>query len=54
MSRLETKGITESHFPIKGRGASFDPPNRFEEIHVGPPPEDLVQYFEDPDEKLRR
>ncbi len=34
---------------IKGRGAGFNPPNRFEELHVGPPPEDLAQYFEEPD-----
>lgn len=33
---------------IKGRGASFNPPNRFEELHVGPPPDDLAQYFDDP------
>ncbi|HEY5615094.1 MAG TPA: radical SAM protein, partial [Bacteroidota bacterium] len=34
---------------IKGRGAGFNPPNRFEEISVGPPPEDIAQYFEEPD-----
>lgn len=34
---------------IKGRGAGFNPPNRFEELHVGPPPEDLAQYFEEPE-----
>lgn len=33
----------------KGRGASFNPPNRFEEITVGPAPEDIAEYFEDPD-----
>jgi len=31
-----------------GRGASFNPPNRFEEITVGPPPEDVAQYFDMP------
>ncbi|MGH2566820.1 MAG: PA0069 family radical SAM protein [Bacteroidota bacterium] len=34
---------------IKGRGAGFNPPNRFDELHVGPPPEDIAQYFEEPD-----
>lgn len=34
---------------VKGRAAGFNPPNRFEELHVGPPPEDLARYFEDPD-----
>ncbi len=33
----------------KGRGAGFNPPNRFEELEVGPPPSDLAQYFDDPD-----
>lgn len=36
--------------PIKGRGAAFNPPNRFEKLFVGPPPADLAQYFEQPDE----
>lgn len=35
--------------PIVGRGAGFNPPNRFEEIKVETTPEDLAQYFEDPD-----
>lgn len=39
---------------VKGRGAGFNPPNRFEELHVGAPPEDLARYFEapDPDRKI--
>jgi DNA repair photolyase len=32
-----------------GRGAGYNPGNRFEEIHLESPPEDLAQYFEDPD-----
>ena len=36
-------------FTVKGRGAGFNPPNRFEEISVGPPPKDIAQYFEEPD-----
>jgi DNA repair photolyase len=35
---------------LKGRGAASNPPNRFEEFSVGPPPADLAQYFEEPDE----
>lgn len=34
---------------FKGRGASFNPPNRFEEIVVERAPDDIAQYFEDPD-----
>lgn len=36
-----------------GRGTSLNPPNRFERMHVGPPPEDLAQFFEglDPDRR---
>lgn len=34
------------HSTIKGRGASFNPPNRFEEIHVEPPPDDLDLFLE--------
>ncbi len=33
----------------KGRGAGYNPPNRFEELSVGPPPDDIAQYFEEPD-----
>ncbi len=29
-----------------GRSAGFNPPNRFEEISVGPPPEDIARYFD--------
>ena len=29
-----------------GRSSGFNPPNRFEEISVGPPPEDIAQYFD--------
>jgi len=32
-----------------GRSAGFNPPNRFERLHVEKPPDDLTQYFEDPD-----
>jgi DNA repair photolyase len=32
-----------------GRGASSNPPNRFEKLRVEPVPEDLAGYFEDPD-----
>jgi DNA repair photolyase len=32
-----------------GRGAGFNPPNRFEEISVERAPEDIAQYFEDPE-----
>ena len=32
-----------------GRGAGFNPPNRFQEITVEPAPEDIAQYFVDPD-----
>ena len=39
--------------PQPGRGASFNPPNRFEEISVGPPPEGLAEYFEDPDSQRK-
>jgi DNA repair photolyase len=34
---------------VKGRGAAENPPNRFEELSVGPPPEDIAQYFEEPE-----
>ncbi|HEY6952602.1 MAG TPA: PA0069 family radical SAM protein, partial [Bacteroidota bacterium] len=34
---------------LAGRGAGFNPPNRFEEISVGRAPEDIAHYFEDPD-----
>ena len=34
---------------VKGRGAAFNPPNRFEEITVQQAPEELAQYFEDPE-----
>ena len=34
---------------IAGRGAGFNPPNRFEEISIRPAPEDIAQYFEDPE-----
>jgi DNA repair photolyase len=34
---------------ITGRGAGFNPPNRFEELKVEKAPDDLAQYFEDPD-----
>lgn len=34
---------------VKGRASGFNPPNRFEELHVGQPPEDLARYFEIPD-----
>lgn len=37
-------------YPVKGRGAAFNPPNRFEKLSVGPPPADLAQYFEEPEE----
>lgn len=36
--------------PIKGRSAAFNPPNRFETLSIGPPPADLAQYFEEPEE----
>jgi len=36
--------------PVRGRGAVWNPPNRFEELSVGPPPADLAQYFEPPEE----
>ena len=32
-----------------GRGAGFNPPNRFEQISIEKSPDDLAQYFEDPD-----
>ncbi len=35
--------------PAIGRGAGFNPPNRFEEFPVPDTPEDLAQYFDDPD-----
>jgi DNA repair photolyase len=34
---------------FKGRGAAFNPPNRFEEITVQQVPDDIAQYFEDPE-----
>jgi DNA repair photolyase len=34
---------------ITGRGAGFNPPNRFRELKVEKAPDDLAQYFEDPD-----
>lgn len=39
--------------PFIGRGAASNPPNRFEEISVGPPPSDLAEYFEAPDPQQR-
>lgn len=38
-----------SDIPVHGRGASFNPPNRFEEIHVERAPEEIAQYFDDPE-----
>ncbi|MBI3579644.1 MAG: radical SAM protein, partial [Ignavibacteriales bacterium] len=38
-----------SHQPVTGRGAGFNPPNRFEEIPIPDTPEELAQYFDDPD-----
>jgi DNA repair photolyase len=32
-----------------GRGAGFNPPNRFEALKIERTPDDLAQYFEDPD-----
>jgi DNA repair photolyase len=34
---------------ITGRGAGFNPPNRFEMLKIERAPDDLAQYFEDPD-----
>jgi len=34
---------------MTGRGAGFNPPNRFEELKVEKAPDDLAQYFEDRD-----
>jgi DNA repair photolyase len=34
---------------MTGRGAGFNPPNRFEELKLEKAPDDLAQYFEDPD-----
>ncbi len=36
-----------------GRGAGFNPPNRFEEISVELPAEDIAQYFDIPSESTR-
>jgi DNA repair photolyase len=35
--------------PISGRGAGFNPPNRFESIVVEKAPEDIAEYFVDPE-----
>lgn len=35
--------------PITGRGAGYNPPNRFEEFPVAETPEDIAEYFDDPD-----
>ncbi len=39
--------------PPLGRGTGLNPPNRFERLSVGPPPEDLAEFFEglDPDRR---
>lgn len=34
---------------MTGRGAGFNPPNRFETLKIERTPDDLAQYFEDPD-----
>ncbi|MEX2191109.1 MAG: PA0069 family radical SAM protein [Bacteroidota bacterium] len=39
--------------PFIGRGAGFNPPNRFEEIHTGRPPTELEDYFELPDPRQK-
>lgn len=36
--------------PIRGRGAAFNPKNRFEAIAVERAPTDVAEYFEDPEE----
>lgn len=38
-----------SQASVTGRGAGFNPPNRFEELHIERAPEDIAHYFEDPD-----
>lgn len=40
--------------PYIGRGAGFNPPNRFETLKVEAPPSDLADYFElpDPEQKV--
>jgi len=40
--------------PFIGRGAGFNPPNRFEELRVERPPDDIAEYFElpDPEQKI--
>lgn len=51
MSNKTTMPTTK---PFIGRGAGFNPPNRFEELHAGRPPIELEEYFElpDPDQKI--
>jgi DNA repair photolyase len=42
-----------AHVTIRGRGASYNPPNRFERMHIGAPPPDIQQFFDAPDPERR-